>query len=175
MNIGELNNSNGLTALGVTGSDTLAARVIAAAIALDFAQTSHGTAKASDLFEQLIPGRDGDTINVTYADADPAITIPRSAKVDMAAPVVTLVSPTDKFYTSERTVTLSAEVTDAGAGVNQSELTVYTLHGHRLGIHGGCANCGRLQGDKHPLRRDFRGNQGVGLEGGGQGGQYAKA
>ena len=129
--IGWLNYTNGLTDAGVTGSDTLAVRVITAATALGF--ENHATDKASDLLKQLIPGRDGDTINVTYADANPAVTVPRSAKVDMAAPVVTLVSPTDKLYTSDRTATLSAEVTDTGAGVNQSEITVWTSTGVALG------------------------------------------
>ena len=129
--IGELNNTYGLTVQGVTGSDTLATRVITAATALGF--NDHAADKASDLLKQLIPGRDGDTINVTYADVNPAVTVPRSAKVDMAAPVVTLVSPSDRLYTSDRTATLSAEVTDSGAGVNQSEITVWTSTGIALG------------------------------------------
>ena len=131
VNIGELNITNGLTALGVTGNDTLATRVITAANALDF--ENHATDKASDLLKQLIPGRDGDTINVTYADANPAVTVPRSAKVDMAAPVVTLVTPADELYTSDRTATLSAEVTDSGAGVDQTKITVYASTGIALG------------------------------------------
>ena len=63
----------------------------------------------------MIWGRDGDIITVTYADANPSVIVPKSAMVDLAAPAVTLVSPSDSFFTNTGTATLSAEVVDAEA------------------------------------------------------------
>ena len=76
--------------------------------------------KASDFVALIIPARHDDIINVTYQDASPATSVSKSARVDLEAPVVTLVGPVDGFFTSIATVTMSAEVTDTGAGVDQS-------------------------------------------------------
>ena len=57
-----------------------------------------------------------------YQDANPATSVSKSARVDLEAPVVTLVSPVDGFFTNIATVTMSAEVTDAGAGVDQANI-----------------------------------------------------
>ena len=130
VSINELNCTNGLTDAGVTGSGTLDERLtIAATGDGDTGLGLAGDGKASDLLKKLIPGRDGDTINVSYADINPATTVTKSAKVDMMAPTVTLVSPANNYYTSDRVVTLSAEVTDSGAGINQGDLSIATSSG----------------------------------------------
>ena len=119
VNVDELNNTEGLSATEETGDNrSLATRVTAAAMAIygdEFASK-----KASDFVAMIIPARHDDIINVTYQDANPATSVSKSARVDLEAPVVTLVSPVDGFFTSIATVTMSAEVTDTGAGVDQS-------------------------------------------------------
>ena len=97
-------------------SSSRSERVRTAAGKLDFGND----ADAMELVEMLIPGADGDVINVVYADLNPATNVSKSATVDMAAPMVSLVSPSDNFYTNTGAVTLSAEVTDSGAGVAES-------------------------------------------------------
>ena len=118
VNVDELNNTQGLSATGDVGVRSLARRVTDAATAIygdEFA-----TIKASDFVALIIPARHDDIINVTYQDANPATSVSKSARVDLEAPVVTLVGPVDGFFTSIATVTMSAEVTDTGAGVDQS-------------------------------------------------------
>ena len=118
VNVGDLNNTDGLSAPGVVGERSLARRVTDAATAIygdEFA-----TIKASDFVALIIPARHDDIINVTYQDANPATSVSKSARVDLEAPVVTLVGPENGFFTSIATVTMSAEVTDTGAGVDQS-------------------------------------------------------
>ena len=94
--------------------------------------------------------RHDDIITVTYQDANPAISVSQSARVDLEAPVVTLVSPVDGFFTNIATVTMSAEVTDAGAGVNQNSIDLKInlgTTGLSRGARGGDAYRGRLPGD----------------------------
>ena len=59
---------------------------------------------------------------MVYADETPSATITKSAEIDLAAPVVTLITPTQKLYTLESLLTLSAEVVDDGSGVKQSNI-----------------------------------------------------
>ena len=73
---------------------------------------------AADLIELLLPVADKDTLTVLYADASPAATITKSAEIDLAAPEVTLITPTHKIYTAESLLTMSAEVVDTGFGRN---------------------------------------------------------
>jgi len=67
------------------------------------------------------PGRlivsHGDTITVTYSDANPVATVSDTALVDLKAPVVTLGSPTQKSYTNAQGFTFSVDVTDADSGL----------------------------------------------------------
>ena len=74
--------------------------------------------------DRIIWGRDGDIITVTYADANPSSIVAKSAMVDLAAPTVTLVSPSDGFFTNTGTATLSAEVVDAEAGVLETDINI---------------------------------------------------
>lgn len=116
INIGELNTTNGLTPAGESGERTLASRVTAAATALGF--IDHANDKAADFLDLIIPARHDDIITVTYRDANPSAAVSESARVDLEAPVVTLISPSNNFFTNVATVTMSAEVTDTGAGVD---------------------------------------------------------
>ena len=120
VNVDELNNTQGLSATTETGDRSLAVRVNAAAAAIYGEEADLTTMEASDFVDLIIPARHDDIINVTYQDASPATSVSKSAMVDLEAPVVTLVSPVDGFFTSIATVTMSAEVTDTGAGVDQS-------------------------------------------------------
>ena len=112
--IDELNNT---ADLGVTValSDALNARVMLAAGRLGLVATD---ALASDLLKQLLPVADADTLTGSYADASPSATIEKTATADLAAPVVTLVTPVNKVFTDQELVTLVADVVDEGAGVD---------------------------------------------------------
>jgi len=112
--VDELNATTGL------GTD-LNTRVQAASTALGLAVS---TTSAADFLKQALPVADGDSITATYVDASPSATLTKSSTADLAAPVVTLVSPTDKLYTSETLITLSADVVDSGAGVAQTAITM---------------------------------------------------
>ena len=93
-----------------------------AAEAVGYDTTAQENASAEDLLAKIVQARHDDIITVTYQDANPAGSASQSARVDLEAPVVTLVGPVDGFFTNIATVTMSAEVTDAGAGVNQNSI-----------------------------------------------------
>ena len=131
VNIDELNVTNGLSAAEDTDPRSLWARVQAAAAELDLPTTG----KASDFVAKIIPARDGDVIKVTYSDVNPSTTVSKTATVDLAAPVVTLVSPSNGFFTSTRTVTMSAEVVDGGAGVSETDINLVIVDVSTSGIN----------------------------------------
>ena len=87
-----------------------------------------GTADSKKLVARLLPVSHGDTVTVAYADKDvrgnSTGSMVKTAEVDLEAPVVTLVRPSDKLYTKESTVTLQADVVDADAGVNQEDIEI---------------------------------------------------
>ena len=91
------------------------------------------TTLASDLLKQLLPVSDGDTLTATYVDANPTASLTKTATVDLAAPTVTLVTPIDKVFTSEQLVTLTADVVDTGAGVDQADITLVPASGATFG------------------------------------------
>ena len=111
--IDELNNTDQLGA-------ELFGRITEAASDLGF--DSHATDKAADLEDMLLPVTHGDTLTAGYVDESPSSTLVRTAAVDLQAPVVALVEPSDGVYTDETLVTLSAEVVDSGSGVEQSDI-----------------------------------------------------
>ena len=118
VNIDEL-----IGALDTTGgSRSLMDRVSAAALDLGYDRAAQGITSAETLLDKIVQARHNDVITVTYQDADPAASVSRSARVDMEAPVVTLVSPVDGFFTNIAAVTMSAEVTDDGAGVDPADI-----------------------------------------------------
>ena len=58
---------------------------------------------------------------MTYADANPAANVSKTATIDLEAPVVTLIQPTNKLFTRANVVTLQASVVDDGSGVDSGE------------------------------------------------------
>ena len=123
--IGELDNTN---RLGLE----LFNRVKNAAVELGFVRANFATENAEDLVELLLPVTHGDTLTAGYVDENPSTTLVQTAEVDMQAPVVTLVEPSDGIYTSETLATLSAEVVDSGSGVEQNNIRM-VASGIRLG------------------------------------------
>ena len=120
---GVVNIDEMITGLATTDSD-LSERVGIAATALGFTAQSTTAAAAEDFVDRMIWGRDGDVITVTYADANPSGIVAKSAMVDLAAPAVTLVSPSDGFFTNTGAASLSAEVVDAEAGVLETDINI---------------------------------------------------
>ena len=126
--VSELCASGALGKASVDGeSSSLCDRVMqAAAIVMkdpnsDIAPVLSAT-KATDLVKVLLPVADKDTLTVVYADESPSATLTKSAEIDLAAPVVTLITPTQSLYTLESLLTLSAEVVDDGSGVIQGNI-----------------------------------------------------
>ena len=76
------------------------------------------TADAEDLIDLLISASHGDALTVTYADANPAANVVKTATIDLEAPEVTLIQPTNKLFTRANVVTLQASVVDGDAGVD---------------------------------------------------------
>ena len=131
----QLNDPAVSAALG--GSDELYQRVMTAAVELGL-DVAADTAEA--LFDKLISGEDGDVISVTYTDADPSTTVGKSARVDMKPPTVELISPIDKIFTNSVAVTFEAEVTDSGAGVDESDITIVTGPTSGTSVHAPIVN-----------------------------------
>ena len=79
---------------------------------------------ATDLIPFLIPATHSDTLSVNYADDNPSANLVKTATVDLAAPDVTLIRPSHNLFTRDAVVTLTAEVVDAGAGVDQGKIKI---------------------------------------------------
>ncbi len=147
VNVDELNVTNGLSAATEAGNNrSLAARVTAAATELFGSSLS--TVKASDFLDLVVTARHGDVINVVYQDASPATSVSDSARVDLEAPVVKLVGPSDNFFTNIATVTMSAEVTDADAGVDPTNI--------ELTINSGTTGLARAAAVESPIENGYR-------------------
>ncbi len=112
--IGELNATNMLGSALQTKLESLATSSFELSVTDD----------ADDLLPYLIPATHGDTFTVTYADANPAANLTKTATVDMEAPEVTLVAPTHKSFSRSRVTTLQARVVDTGAGVEPNNIDV---------------------------------------------------
>lgn len=82
------------------------------------------SADADDLIDHLISATHNDTLTVSYADANPATTVVKDAKIDLEAPVVTLLQPTNKLFTRSNVVTLQATVVDGDAGVDSASIDI---------------------------------------------------
>ena len=148
VNVNELNTTYGLSAATEAGNNrSLAARVTAAAEAL-FPDSDLSTVKASDFLDLVVTARHGDVINVVYQDASPATSVSDSARVDLEAPVVKLVGPSDNFFTNIATVTMSAEVTDADAGVDPTNI--------ELTINSGTTGLARAAAVESPIENGYR-------------------
>lgn len=113
--VGELDNTSGLGA-------TLQTRVLAAATALGLTDST----LASTFVSRSLPVSNGENLTLTYVDASPAATITNTvpAVIDLTAPTVTLVSPTQSLYTSIATQQMLAKVADAGSGLDSTSITL---------------------------------------------------
>ncbi|MBI4282007.1 MAG: hypothetical protein HY672_00770 [Chloroflexi bacterium] len=121
--IDELNCTAGLaTALVDAAGTALNARVQTAAGSLGLTASS---ASASTFVSRALPVSNGENLTVTYQDASPAATITNTtlAVIDLAAPTVTLVSPTQSLYTNIATQQMLARAADAGVGLNSADIT----------------------------------------------------
>ncbi len=148
VNVDELNATNGLSPADEAGnSSSLAERVTRAAEKL-FPDKDLSTVKASDFEALAIRARHGDIINVTYQDANPSASVSKTATVDLEAPVVTLVSPVQNFFTNVASVTMSAEVTDADAGVDPTNI--------ELKIDIGTTGLARAAAVETPIENGYR-------------------
>jgi hypothetical protein len=110
---GELNNTAGLGA-------PLQTRLELAAVALGMTEET----LATTVLKQILSVADGDTITATYVDANPVATVTKTATADLAAPSVTLSTPTDKIYTNDTLSSLIVDVVDGGVGVDQASITL---------------------------------------------------
>ena len=132
--VNELNHTNGLydnTAPNDPSNDrTLDTRVQMAVEAVGLCYTPSGThdlgedcdatediSSAADFLKLTIPARHGDVINVVYADTNPSTRVSKTATVDLEAPVVTLVRPTDKLFTNSSATSFIVDVVDTDSGV----------------------------------------------------------
>ena len=121
--VGELNTGSKLGS--VDDNRSIISRVNAAAAVLfddgDATTVDDGAEeKATDFLAKVIPARHGDVISVTYTDASPSTRVSQTATVDLEAPVVTLITPTDNFFTNTSTVSFSVDVVDTDSGVPDS-------------------------------------------------------
>lgn len=82
------------------------------------------SADAQMLINHVISATHGDTLTVTYADANPAANVVKEAKIDLEAPVVTLIQPTNKLFTRSNVVTLQATVVDGDSGVDSGSINI---------------------------------------------------
>jgi len=116
--VDELNGSLGLesTAAKCAAANSLCDRVARASAAL-FSGVATSTVKATAFRDLTLPVADGETITATYTDASPAGSRTDTAVVDLTAPVIELVGPSHKLYTSATLVTVEANITDAGSGL----------------------------------------------------------
>ena len=91
---------------------------------------------AEALVDRLLSVSHGDTITVTYPDKNARGasegSVVKTAEVDMEAPVVTLVRPTDKLFTKEEAITLQADVVDTDAGVEREDIVMTATTGVSL-------------------------------------------
>jgi len=65
----------------------------------------------------------GDIVTATYADAS-ASSASDDATMDMVAPVISGISPVDDAFTDDTTPRLTANVTDADAGIDKDDIAV---------------------------------------------------
>ena len=112
--ISELNNSGALGSALQTKLQGLATTEFSLSL----------TADAEDLTDLLIPASHGDALTVTYADANPAANVVKTATIDLEAPEVTLIQPSNKLFTRANVVTLQASVVDTGAGVDSGNIDI---------------------------------------------------
>jgi hypothetical protein len=81
-----------------------------------------GANDATSATRPVIKVVDGDTVTLEYADASPAKLISEAVMVDAIKPSVSITSPTHLSSTSNATAWARVVVTDAGSGVELSQI-----------------------------------------------------
>jgi len=123
--VDEMNGSTGLesTLAKCNTANSLCDRVARATAAL-FPGVASNTVKATAFRDLTLPVADGETVTATYTDASPVGSRTDTAIVDLTAPVIGLVGPSHKFYSSATLVTVEANITDAGSGLAIGDVDV---------------------------------------------------
>ena len=75
-----------------------------------------GTSPASAFADLLVPIRNGETLTVSYTDANPAAVITKEAAIDLTPPTITLDQPQDRGFAGSF-ATIQVTIADAGAGL----------------------------------------------------------
>ena len=96
----------------------------------------------------------GDLITTSYKDASPAATVTDTARVDLTAPVITLISPADKSHSSVGTPTFSVQVIDDTVAASASAGITDTDINFKLMNEGGAA--GDVAETRSPVTRGFQ-------------------
>jgi hypothetical protein len=122
--VDELNCTAGLATLPITNpfdptGASLNARVQAASTTMGL---TPATTAASTFVSRSMPVTTGETLTLTYGDVSPAATITSTAIIDLTAPTVTLVTPTQSLNTNIATQQMLAKVADAGAGLSGGDI-----------------------------------------------------
>jgi len=98
----------------------------------------------------------GDLITTSYAEASPAATITDTARVDLTAPVITLLSPGDKSHTSVGTPTYSVQVKDGVVADSASSGITDTAIQFKLKDEGGASGGANVTETRSPVTRGFQ-------------------
>jgi len=120
------------------------------------AKVDAGADPCAALTEKQLYVTNGDLITISYADASPAATITDTARVDLTAPVITLLSPTDKSDSNVGTPTYSVQVTDAVVADSASAGILDTAIQFKLKDEGGGAGGADVTETRSPVTRGFQ-------------------
>jgi len=125
-------------------------------IACTQAKVDAGADACAALTDKQLYVTDGDLITTSYADASPAATITDTGRVDLTAPVITLVSPGDKSHTSIGTPTYSVQVIDDVVADSASAGVTDTAIQFKLKDEGGGAGGADVTETRSPVTRGFQ-------------------
>lgn len=120
------------------------------------AQVDAGGDPCAALTEKQLYVANGDLITTSYADVSPAATITDTARVDLTAPVITLLSPTDKSNSNVGTPTYSVQVIDDVVADAASAGIVDTAIQFKLKDEGGGAGGADVTETRSPITRGFQ-------------------
>ena len=84
-----------------------------------------GTDTIQMLLDKLLVVGHGDTVTVSYTDANPVNTATATGTVDTKAPVYSAIAPASGSRTTNQTPTLTATVTDTEAALNQADIHLF--------------------------------------------------
>ena len=119
-------------------------------------QVNAGADPCAATTEKQLYVANGDLITTSYADASPAATITDTGRVDLTAPVITLLSPTDKSNSNVGTPTYSVQVTDDVVADAASAGIIDTAIQFKLKDEGGGAGGADVTETRSPITRGFQ-------------------